>query len=560
MKNWWSYSSRERLARNVLQNHFTADNWGRVGDALSQSSALKKINLINCGLREEQLAALFGRLTLKSELDVSVLLSNNSRLGGGGTGGVGMGPTGFAQVLPFLRSQSKLTALCLCGNDLGDEGARLLSVGLNHVCIGELTLQDNGIGDEGIELLLSAEKSIHLKKLWLASWDKSLPVTSIGRRGAEALSRFLGRQETELTTIYVHCSDDELALMLVQSLSTNTHLEMFGGRVGSGESKLLMECKEKLVCDGTSFESLCRSNHRINLIGWDLPDDVQSSDALLRALEINKQKGSSVAQRIITKILGGEHSLESISDVEIELMPYVLALVTMEGEEKSSNSISDVYRLIRNCHMPQLFSFPSGERVMLRALEKENKMLREKSAIVKRKRHCTFGSSPLNLLPKDGLASVVGYLTGKDLKSLFLTCSAMCTVAERVAQEKTQRASHLVPPGPITVATRNNTQGQKVDWTRLDGSNDHNLSAPEDVKAWVGAYHYLQKIAKEMYYFTGSNLAVERFINSEEEGFEFGQTYLKVENNLALIQRESDRIRGFVIRGGCISQAKSGDA
>ena len=47
------------------------------------------------------------------------------------------------------------------------------------------------------------------------------------------------------------------------------------------------------------------------------------------------------------------------------------------------------------------------------------------SAIVERKRHCTFGSSPLNLLPEDGLVSVVGYLMGKDLKSLFLTCSAM---------------------------------------------------------------------------------------------------------------------------------------
>ena len=47
------------------------------------------------------------------------------------------------------------------------------------------------------------------------------------------------------------------------------------------------------------------------------------------------------------------------------------------------------------------------------------------SDIAERKRFCTFGSSPLNLLPEDGLVTIVDFLSGSDLKQLFLTCSAM---------------------------------------------------------------------------------------------------------------------------------------
>ncbi len=47
------------------------------------------------------------------------------------------------------------------------------------------------------------------------------------------------------------------------------------------------------------------------------------------------------------------------------------------------------------------------------------------SDVVERKRFCTFGSSPLNLLPEDGLVAVVDFLSGSDLRQLFLTCSAM---------------------------------------------------------------------------------------------------------------------------------------
>ena len=47
------------------------------------------------------------------------------------------------------------------------------------------------------------------------------------------------------------------------------------------------------------------------------------------------------------------------------------------------------------------------------------------SDVAERKRFCTFGSSPLNLLPEDGLVAIVDFLSASDLRQLFLTCSAM---------------------------------------------------------------------------------------------------------------------------------------
>lgn len=47
------------------------------------------------------------------------------------------------------------------------------------------------------------------------------------------------------------------------------------------------------------------------------------------------------------------------------------------------------------------------------------------SDFVERKRCTTFGTSPLNLLPEDGLVAVVDFLSGSDLRNLFFSCSAM---------------------------------------------------------------------------------------------------------------------------------------
>jgi len=176
------------------------------------------------------------------------------------------------------------------------------------------------------------------------------------------------------------------------------------------------------------------------------------------------------------------------------------------------------------------------------------------SDIAERKRFCTFGTSPLNILPGDSLVAVVDFLSGSDLKNLFLTCSAMCTVAERVAKEKVERVNASYPTGPIVVTKRKDGFGQLKNWTYFEGSNDFGLRAPDDEKAWVGVYHYLEKITKDMFYFgfqTGGQAAdaeaVERFLNGNGEKFTFGQAYSKTENDLVPCETS-----GYSVRGGCV--------
>ena len=216
------------------------------------------------------------------------------------------------------------------------------------------------------------------------------------------------------------------------------------------------------------------------------------------------------------------------------------------------------------------------------------------SYIVERKRFRTFGSSPLNLLPEDGLVAIVEFLSGYELRQLFFTCSAMCTVAERVAMEKVKRVSDIIPTGPIVIEKRteslsggnnnninNNNAGQIVrSWTHLEGTNDYAVRAPDDEKAWVGVYHYVEKIIRDMFYFnfqligeardpevvgrfiqqggcvvsSGTTTSTTTTTTTEEDigntmihKFTFGRTFLKREND-----HDECTTNGYLIRGGTV--------
>ena len=115
--------------------------------------------------------------------------------------------------------------------------------------------------------------------------------------------------------------------------------------------------------------------------------------------------------------------------------------------------------------------------------------------------------------------------------------------------------NHL-PTGPIVVAKRKDGLGQVKDWTHFEGKNDFGLRAPDDEKAWVGVYHYVEKITKEIFYFgfqmTGADAdkeVVGRFISQDgEDKFAFGQAYSKVESNLV----PTPNVVGLSVRGGTV--------
>lgn len=118
-----------------------------------------------------------------------------------------------------------------------------------------------------------------------------------------------------------------------------------------------------------------------------------------------------------------------------------------------------------------------------------------------------------------------------------------------------EKIHDMIPTGPIIIEKRTEGNGQTRDWTHFGGTNDFGLRAPDDEKAWVGVYHYAEKILKEMFYFghqmTGNDAdkeVVGRFIHEGRTNkFAFGRTYEKREDDLV----ECSPV-GYSVRGGTV--------
>ena len=118
-----------------------------------------------------------------------------------------------------------------------------------------------------------------------------------------------------------------------------------------------------------------------------------------------------------------------------------------------------------------------------------------------------------------------------------------------------ERIRDAIPTGPIVIEKRTEGNGQTRSWTHFGGTNDFSLRAPDDEKAWVGVYHYVEKILRETFYFgfqtTGAMAdkeVVGRFINQGRSNkFAFGQTYAKREVDL-----EECPSVGYSVRGGTV--------
>ena len=227
-----------------------------MGDAISQSTALKRIDISGIHFSVVAITALFCGDERTFHCPLEELNFEYTQLGS----------SGIAATIPFLKSISNLKYLHLNNNGLDNEAARLLSEALDHdVCIECLNLDTNAIGDEGVEHLLSAENSVHLNEL-------SLEGNPFERRGFEVISHFLRRDDTMLYKLFVDCTDTECVQMLVESVSSNSKLEILGGNVGvfgtdNDSIMLISQSVQNLVCNLSSFQSLCQSNHQLSYAG-----------------------------------------------------------------------------------------------------------------------------------------------------------------------------------------------------------------------------------------------------------------------------------------------------
>jgi len=295
----------------------------------------------------------------------------------------------FETILPFLRSSAKPCKLSL------DSGCislliRALDTG---VCIGSLNICGPRIHDDDIERLLSAENSQCLLEL---EFDPS----RLSQRGYESLAMFLGRESTTIQRLDfgsslpdVGCA--QLLLRLIPSSSTLRHIEI-GALYQRGDDdscNRAVQILTDLICDRSSLVALVGSNHQLKHIGRDRARMMRSS-TLREALEINERRGCSVNIKCRSKLRAfyfqGEFDIQPFVNMDVVLMPNVLELVTMSEErivEKKegraetgtyvtarNGHLGGIYRLVRNCHVPELFDFPS-ERLQMERLRAKNEEL-----------------------------------------------------------------------------------------------------------------------------------------------------------------------------------------
>ena len=292
-------------------------------------------------------------------------------------------------VLRFLESRPTTHwSLNLESTNLGDGCIGLIIDAMNDgVLIKSLKLSGSGqsIDDDDFERLLTATNSQYLSELVVRE-------SKVTAQGYDALASFLRRASTTIESLDVRNSAMyvECAQMLLGSIPTNSTLKLF--RLGKLYNRPLpndsynatVQKLENLVCNQSSFNALLHSNHTLHSIGYNT-SELKSQNANLRvALDINERKGCSINKKCRSKLRAlyfrGEFDVHPFIGIDIELMPLVLELVTMSDEcivdkkegrlkkgtyvRASNGHLGSIYRLIRNCHLPELFSFPSPESKM----------------------------------------------------------------------------------------------------------------------------------------------------------------------------------------------------
>ena len=360
--------------KHVVTALFTRENWVRMGVDISQNPALKSLDVSGCSLTDEDTFALFGlertyHCPLES-LDLADLQ---------------VGPSTLRLIMPFLQSLSSLRSLYLNDSNLNVEGARLFAEALEHLHVENFLLDGNdAIADEGIEILLSVQKSVHFTRLNLFD-------IQLGRRGFEAIARYLSRDDTNLRHVMVSCADEEYIKLMFDSVSDKSKLEHMyftsGFRRDNDPIMRSLSSIQKLICNTKDFESLLQSNHRIESFGLHCKElttaHLRYRDQALEvsnALYINARAkhGASVIKRQRCKLREfyfnkGNFDVHTFALMKVQLMPHVLELVTRMEKcvgrsemilgsgtyyDVPSSNLSAIYQIVRNCHMPELFSFP----------------------------------------------------------------------------------------------------------------------------------------------------------------------------------------------------------
>lgn len=295
---------------------------------------------------------------------------------------------GITLLAPFLKSLTTLKELHLENNGIADKGVASLMEALPP-SVEKLYLNDNSILDSGVRDLLKTEKARRLVVLGLEG------NTYKRRVGLRSIKEFMERKDTAMKCLGLDCKDIEFCKRLLEAIPKESKIERLTGYVGTCSDKstnILAPALRDAVLDLSSFDSICRSNHRLVCIGHNtirLTTVPGRWPGLNEALDINRC-GGTLGRKMRIKLRdfyfrGNEFDVTPFWDMDVHLMPYLLELVTLTHHcvvetsadfledkktwhEVQSRDLGKVFRLVRNVNLVELFSFPSAVKKLQDAL------------------------------------------------------------------------------------------------------------------------------------------------------------------------------------------------
>ena len=278
-------------------------------------------------------------------------------------------------VSQYMTKARALRSLHLENLHFGSQEVLILSAALKGVKLKALCLLALEIEDDENESLGPLFASMNASQL------ETIDVVGCGAgvNACQGLASILDNEESELDVLNLSCNaaiDDECVEVLCRSLAKNTSLDEIHLSDNADDVDITDEgwaLFDELVFDKSSLERIYRSNHTLRAVmGHPRP-------ALFRH---NSSKTGH--EKILDYLMeSGDFNAEPFVEYKVEMMPYVLGFFAHRNRFRR-NMWHYLYQIVRRWNVPELFSFPSAEKVRLAAkmeeLQGQMELLRSENA------------------------------------------------------------------------------------------------------------------------------------------------------------------------------------
>ena len=342
-----------KLFLNRLRS-FSSLAWTSLISGLGGSSSLEEVDLSleNC-IGSEGIVSLANSLVTNTSLEVFNLKD------------VCLTAMGVAALAYALGKNSTLTRLDISNNitvsNVGWQNFFNL-LRNNNSTLEILHIDNNNIVEQDVRLMVDCLGSIGSLTQLRVKVDSG--ITTIGW---QTLSSLLQHPNLSLEYLYIGNTANDVAMVaFANSLTANTTLEMleFVSVDTTAFTPVVWDTLINLLCDDTNLESISNSNHTLNDLC--LHGCVPAPLSVLLGLNQNANKTEVVRQKIINYyFLNGENNMEEFVDMEVNVLPHVIAWTGRDG-----NGFSLLYCLVQS--MPSLFD-PDSKAAKLAAAGSKRK-------------------------------------------------------------------------------------------------------------------------------------------------------------------------------------------